>query len=357
MKAWVFQEKRQLAKHGAKKCPWSVGWYDGRGRRKQKQVGAKTTAKSYAKKLEGQAAAGLLRSHDRIRWADFVKRFDRDHLSTREASTRTQYLLSLAQFAELSAPGFLDQIDAATVDGFAARRLKSGVEPATVNKDLRHVRCALNKARKWKLIPEKVDVELLREEQRDPEYIDDGDFAKLYAACDEMTQPVLAHCTPAEWWRGLLVFAYMTGWRIRQILAVERENLDLEAGVAFVEAARTKGKRDARVELHPVVVAHLRPLQGFDSHVFRWPLNERGLWTHFANLKAAAGVEINGAFHRLRFGFANANVDRVPEDVLQQLMLHRDRQTTRRYVNVAKRMQRQGTADRLHVPPVLATGT
>ncbi|TWT35882.1 site-specific tyrosine recombinase XerD [Posidoniimonas corsicana] len=354
MKAWIFQEARQKAKLGEKKCPWYVGWYDARGKKRQKRVGPKSTAREYARKLEGESAAGLLQSHQRIKWVVFVEQFDRDHLATLEPTSRFQYKLSLDQFQEIVAPLYLDQVTAAAVDEFRAKRLKNGREPATVNKDLRHVRCALNKAKKWGLIPQKVEVELLREPERDPEFVSDGDFALLYGACNTMKQPHDRHYTAEQWWQALLVFAYMTGWRIRQILALEKANVDLEAGVAFVEAARTKGKRDARVELHPVVVQHLRPLMGFDAAVFRWPLAERGLWTHFASLKQEAGVEIPGAFHRLRFGFANANVDSLPEDVLQHLMLHKDRQTTRRYINLAKRMQRQGTAEKLHVPAVLA---
>ena len=78
----------------------------------------------------------------------------------------------------------------------------------------------------------------------------------------------------------------------------------------------------------------------------------------FAALKTAAGLDFPGAFHRLRFGFANANVDALPADLLQRLMRHRDPQTTRRYINAVERMKRAGTA-KLHVPDVLrkaATG-
>ena len=87
--------------------------------------------------------------------------------------------------------------------------------------------------------------------------------------------------------------------------------------------------------------------------VFEWPYHERTLWAHFSKLKKAAGVDFSKAFHRLRFGFANANVDRVPEDVLQRLMRHQAASTTKGYVNKARRMRTQGTADRLHVPDVL----
>ena len=34
-------------------------------------------------------------------------------------------------------------------------------------------------------------------------------------------------------------------------------------------------------------------------------------------IRINAGLEFSGAFHRLRFGFANANVDKFSEHVLQ----------------------------------------
>lgn len=289
-----------------------------------------------------------------MKWADFVQRFDDDHLSTLAPKSRETYLRGIELFAEIVGPGFLDQVDESSIARFRSKRLAAGVTEATVNKDLRYVRCALNKARKWRLIDDRIDVELLREPERDPEYIDDDTFAKLYAACDAMVRPRDRHYTPKEWWQALLKFAYLTGWRIGQILALLRDNVDWSTGIAFVPAEETKGKRDSRVELHPVILDHLKPIVDFEPAVFDWPHHERTLWADFAALKKAAGVEINGAFHRFKFGFANANVGRLDADVLQTLMLHQDSKTTRHDINTAERMRRQRTADTIHVPDVLA---
>lgn len=69
-------------------------------------------------------------------------------------------------------------------------------------------------------MPDKVDVEQMRESERDPEFVDDETFAKLYAACDCLARPRDRHYPAADWWRALLTFAYLTGWRIREILAL-----------------------------------------------------------------------------------------------------------------------------------------
>jgi hypothetical protein len=80
---------------------------------------------------------------------------------------------------------------------------------------------------------------------------------------------------------------------------------------------------------------------------------ERTLWSDFASLKMAAKVEFPGAFHCLRLGFANANVDNLDADLLQRLMRRQAAATTRRYFDAAERMKRAGTADKIHVPDVL----
>lgn len=149
----------------------------------------------------------------------------------------------------------------------------------------------------------------------------------------------------------------MTGWRVGEILDLRRADVDLETGVATVDAASTKGRREARVELHPVVIDHLRAIVEFQPFVFDWPHHERTLWSDFAALKEAAGLTFPGAFHRLRFGFANSNVDALPADLLQKLMRHRSAATTRGYINAAERMKRAGTAAKLHVPAVLKAAT
>lgn len=359
MKAWLFQDSRQKQKLGAEKCPWSVGWLDPDGRRRSKRVGAKSMAEKFRLKKETELEHGIA-SPRSVTWAEFRRKYDEAILAGMSEGNRNQTEIALKHFERIIKPKRMAAIATATTDLYRNKRSKeqgrtekTTVSVSTVNKELRHLRAVFNVAADWELIAKAPKVRMLREPERDPDFIDDEKFAALYKACDKMTQPGGQHYTAEEWWQGLLVFAYMTGWRIRQILAIEWANVDLEAGVVRVAAEHTKGRRDARVELNGAVIEHLEPLRGFDSHVFRWPLNERGLWEHFAKLKGHAGVDIPGAFHRLRFGFCNANDGVFDEGVLQQLMLHKSASTTRRYINQAHRMRRQGTAERLHVPDVL----
>jgi integrase len=360
MRAWLFQDPKRKAIEGDK-CAWSVGWYDASGKRKGKKVGAKSTAEKFRKKVEAELALGICTvGQKRTTWAEFRKEFEATVEATRAGGTLKEYRRSLEAFQRLIAPGYMDAITTSDVDRFVAKRKgdrQAGTEgdlsPASINRDLRALKVAFRKAKKWKMLTDVPDFEFLREPERDPYFVDDATFAKLYDACDSMTRPAGRRYAAGDWWKALLAFAYLTGWRIGEILDLRREDLDLDNGIATVDAESTKGRRTARVELHPVVVDRLRAIVEFQPLVFDWPHHERTLWTDFAELKTAAGVDFPGAFHRFRFGFANANVDSLDPDLLQKLMRHQAASTTRRYINAAERMRRAGTADKIHVPDVL----
>lgn len=363
MRAWLFQDTRQKQKLGEAKCPWSVGWYEADGRKRSKRVGSKSMAEKFRLKKETELEHGIATPRSTA-WVTFRLQLEGTIIAPMGVKNRREALNALAHFERIAKPKRVDAVTTAVVDlyrtrrqGERGRRKGTLVSPATVNKELRYLRAAFNVAADWGLMSKPPKVRMLREPQRDPEFVDDETFAKLYEACDTMVLPAAQNHTPAEWWRAVLTFAYLTGWRIGEILAIRRDDVDFNAGTVFVPAEKTKGRRDASIGLHPVGLDHCRTIVGFDEMLFAWPHHERTLWTHFAKLKKAAGVEFSGAFHRLRFGFANANVDSVPADVLQRLMRHQNASTTQGYINHARRMRLHGEAERLHVPAVLKRAT
>ena len=109
------------------------------------------------------------------------------------------------------------------VAGRAKRRKERGkkpgslVSPATVNKELRHLRAALKKAKKWKYLAEVPDFDFEREPEKLPTYVSPEHFVLIYRACDKAKLPNDVGVSTADWWRGLLVMAYMTGWRISEL--------------------------------------------------------------------------------------------------------------------------------------------
>ena len=259
-----------------------------------------------------------------------------------------------------------------TVDDFIAKRRKESgkkrgslVSPATVNKDLRHLKAAMRKARRWGYVAAVPDFDMEKEPGKLPRYVTPEHFAALYEACRHAKMPAdVPNVDTANWWRGLLVFIYMTGWRIGAVLALRREDLSLDEGFALSRHDDNKGKRDAQVPLHPVAVEHLRRLRHFDVCIFPWNYDRTTLQNEFRRLQQAANINLpcRGShkhtdachaygFHDLRRAFATMNADRMTGDALQHLMQHRSYATTQRYINMTRQLNEAVAA--LHVPDVL----
>jgi integrase len=291
-----------------------------------------------------------------------------------EAGTKALTLYAFDHFERLVRPVKTYFITSRHVDHYVAlrrnergRRPGSKVSPATINRELRHLRAALNIAKDWGYLATVPRFRMVREPQLLPNYVTGDHFAAIYQAADHARLPAdLANITPASWWRALLAMGYLTGWRIGDMLGLKRADLDLAAGTAITRAADNKGKRDSLVKLHPVVIEHLQKLSGFGREVFVWNHQRRTLYPEFATIQEAAGIQLTCrtqsphecsryctlyGFHDLRRAFATMNADKLTPDALQALMRHKSYQTTQRYINMARQMD--AAVASLHVPDVL----
>ncbi|MDP6723542.1 MAG: site-specific integrase, partial [Pirellulaceae bacterium] len=197
-------------------------------------------------------------------------------------------------------------------------------------------------------------IKFLKPRSKAPSYVSPDEFAAIYQACGVATWPRVPNIDTADWWRALLITAYLTGWRISELLNLRRANVDLDQGVAILEAEATKGKRAERVPLHPVVVEHLKSINGFSVEMFPIGGGRRPLWDQFGEIQTAAEVSKPGGdrfgFHDLRRAFATMNADRLTADALQALMRHQSYSTTQKYIAVARQLQQ--TTSQLFVPEI-----
>ncbi len=367
MKAWLFQDHRQKEKLGDK-APWSVGWFDPDGKKKSKRIGARSLAEKFARKVEGQLAAGTYQGESRKKWKQFADEYEADLVARVDPETRRVAVDALKSFAKLIRPERVDRIRTKTIDQFVAlRRAARGRVPgstvsvATVNKELRHLKAALRKAREWGYLAVVPTFHTLKEPKKLPLYVTPEHFAAIYQACEVAAVPATGSYLPADWWRALLMFAYMTGWRIGEILSLGWDDVSLDKGYAITRHGDNKGGRDERVPLHQVVVEHLRKIVDFGPLVFAWLEGKRSLYERFAQIQAAAGIDLPCAerhehtdachrygFHDLRRAFATMNADRLTGDALQAMMRHKSYTTTQRYIAVARQLDQ--SADALYVP-------
>ena len=185
-----------------------------------------------------------------------------------------------------------------------------------------------------------------------PTYVTPEHFAEIYKACESARRPANM---PADWWRALMIFGYMTGWRIGEVLALRRKDLDLENAMAITRAVDNKPGRDDQVPLHPIVVEHLRRIQGFGDLVFDWTHDRRTLDDEYHDIQRSAGINLTCSgssshrctlachvygFHDLRRSFATRNALRMSADDLQAMMRHKSYLTTKRYIAMAGRLDK-----------------
>jgi len=376
MKAWLFQDTRQKQKLGDK-APWSVGWFED-GRKRSKTIGCRSMAEKYARKIEAQGEAGVLQTASRKRWSTFRKEWEARIGEGMSPQSRRCTLDALGHFERIIKPGRVQTIKTQTIDEYKAKRRKeegkkaeSKVSPATINKELRHLRAVLRTAHEWGYLLKMPRIRMVKEPEKLARYVTAEHFAAIYGACDAAKRPTSDTYTPGDWWRAMLVFQYMTGWRVSEPLALKWDDVSLDNATAITRHGDNKGKRDELVPLHPVVVEHLRKLVDFGPTVFPWPHHERTLYAEFGRIQKAAkdkdGERIIDlpchedhehtdachlyGFHDLRRAFATQNALRLSENALQALMRHKSYLTTKKYINMARQLD--GAVEQLHVPECL----
>jgi integrase len=394
MSAWVKQIANQVAKYGKEKASWYCEWDEPDGSRRCKSCGPGPMGKRDAERMAKHIRAELLtNTYSRtaaMGWVEFRAQYQNNvlsglsPLSARSVSESLNHFEQILRLKEKT----LEAITADRVADFKAERRKakgkkpgSVISPASVNKDLRHVKAALRVACEWGYIERVPKIRFEREPKTLPRYVTPEHFGVIYGACDGATLPDDLQVEPSVWWRGLVVMGQMTGWRISEILALKWQDVDLHNRTAKTRATDNKGKRDAVVGLHPVVVEHLLPLKTFHPNVFPWDHDRKLLSKHFHAIQAGAGIDLPcrvtnriGAdlkgtpgdasgghvcttachrygFHDLRRAFATMHAANMTRETLQALMRHQSSLTTERYINFARQMN--PAVANLHVPEVL----
>lgn len=363
MRAWIFQDTKQKKSLGDK-APWSVGWYDGNGRRRSKRIGLKSQAQQFRSKREVELAAGLCTvGPPKIPWQDFADQYEQTIMPKwRSGASRVEAKRILRTFADVARPKYVYNVDSQLLDRFVAKRLempgkKKGdkVSPETVRKELRTVRAALGVAVRWKYLAE---VPLLPEIDgygKDKPFVLQEDFIAIMQHCDVASLPSDQHYTAEAFWQALLFMAWITGMRKTAMLSLRWDDLDFDAGIVLSRYRDNKQKRDQRHKIRDAVPL-LRDLfdvrKPGDGRVFPWnhciPTLDRTL----VRIQQAAGIHLPCreehehtdrchvyGFHSFRYAHATYNGGRVPDRDLQEQMGHASFNTTLRYIKYASTHQ------------------
>lgn len=393
MAAWVTREwlehgkrRRERAVAGMKGIrefdQFVVEWISPTKRRHREKIEgsgrpAKRLADLRCDQINSEITLGTYEDKSRADWSEFRQEYNRTILVGLKPSTRGCVEVALKHFERIVKPTVASAIDSQDIDGFIAKRKMergkkpgSKVSPATINRDLRHIKAVFRIAHDWEYVTRVPRFRMLKEPKKLVRFVTPDHFVALYTACDAAERPAGLSFPPADWWRALLLFNYMTGWRVSEPLALRRDDLNLESGVAITRADDNKGARDERVPLHPLVVEHLKRIQSFEDLVFSWPHRRDALWDEFHNIQTAAEISLPCSdakkhqctpschfygFHDLRRAFATQNAPKLSASALQSLMRHKSFQTTQLYINMSKQLD--DAVEALHTPMLPKTAS
>lgn len=378
-KVRVFQQARDVKRHGKKNAKWYISYVPPGRRRKVECIGSRQQADDRATELELELNRGTYRAIVRVAWDKFVDEYDRLHLrpNTRTA-TRTAALGALDHFKRLRNPTAVDLVTQLDVDEFSAARLQepgnkigATLSPNTLHSNLLAIGAALRwaKTRHYLAeVPTMTDYEM----ETDHHAVTLGHFSMLYEHAGAAQRPAYDGqlYSTEQFWRSVLLFAFTTGWRRSQIFTLKWSDVNLNTGeiVAIGLHEGNKGGRNEHFFLPDATLAHIKALWHPGDHVFWWTQDARGLYEEFERIQDAAGIDLpcvdyrqhqcsrachRYGFHCVRRGFATENESKMTPRELQVMMQHKDFSTTLKYIEDANRDRRkQEVAARVTVPAV-----
>jgi integrase len=214
---------------------WQVRWYDSRGKRHEESSGStrKGDAERLLKLREGAVAKGepITAEMGRLRveaaLADVVRDYRINGKRTAADVERRIRLYLEPHFAGRR----MASVTTADVRTYSSARLDAGAAPATVNRELAVLKRAFRLAEQAGTVLHRPHIPML----------DENNVRQGFFERDEF-EAVREHLP--EHLRGVVTFAYLTGWRVpSEVLPLEWRQVDRRAQVVRLEPGTTKNDR------------------------------------------------------------------------------------------------------------------
>jgi len=318
---------------------------DGRHKRVRKvsPVQTRRGAEEYERQLRGELLEGRF-GRKEARFDEFAEEFDEIHIKGElKWSTQIRYRSTLKTHL---LPTFgtcnMDEIESAQVSRLRAQMRAAGLSASTIRNTLGVLSRMLHLAKEWGYLREVPHIAFPK--------VPSPRFRFL---SEEERRALLANA--GDYWYGPIYFGLMTGCRMGEIFALERDQLDLANATVRIDRAVFRGKvalpkhdKVRTIDLSPGLVEFLR------RHLRVVPLKSRLVFptaegTIRQERKAdqglrrackRAGIEPCG-WHVLRHTFASHLVMKgVPPQVVQELLGHSRIDETMRYSHLSPHMKR-----------------
>lgn len=269
-----------------------------------------------------------------------------------------------AQFAAEFGNKPLTAITAWAIEKFKAQRLKAGIKPATVNRDLDRIRAALNKAVEWKLLDSNPLAGVKRSKGGDlsrVRYLTASEEKRLRdaltareakhrrerasgnawaAARGRPTRPLWPADDFTDHLAPLVLLALNTGLRRGELFGLKWDDVSLgERKQVTVSVSTAKTRKARHVPLNAEALEVLKRWKAYHDDGPLVFMGARGQMTHinrsWASLTAAAKLK-DFHFHDCRHHFASRLVMRgVDLNTVRELLGHSDMKMTLRYAHLS----------------------
>lgn len=345
----------QIRKRGG--VYWIRYYRNGRRFEESARTDAYKVAADLLKTYEGDIAKGLPMSAaiGRLRFEDAAADVQADYRIDGKRSLRDLTIRIDKHLTPYFAGRRMNSITTADVRAYAKARLDAKAKPATINRELSALRRMFTLAVKAGKLLLRPHIPMLAEDNVRAGFFERELFETVRAAL------------PADL-RPIATFAYLTGWRISEILSLQWRQIDLKVGTVRLDPGTTKNRdgrlfpfRDHLPELRTLLEAQRKATTAVETAkdvICPWVFHRSG--KRVRNLRGAwtAACETAGCPGMLRHDFrrtAVRNLERagVSRSVAMQLTGHKTEAVYRRYAIVSEADLGEGLAKLGQ----LATGT
>jgi len=241
---------------------------------------------------------------------------------------------------------------AAAVEARQRKQERETISYAVCNREVAILRHMLRLARRWRLIAEVPEIDMLKEPEGRLRFLSEEEATRLLSACGESRNPYL----PA-----IVTVALHTGLRKGEILGLTWDRVDFSRGV--VRVIKTKSSRSREIPMDQDVYDALVALKGRQDLGLVFARGDGGAWgqirTAFAVALRRAGID-GFRFHDLRHTAASHWTMRGASlKEVQELLGHKSITMTMRYAHLSPERLRTAVArlEGLGRPKAPSSGT
>ncbi len=294
-----------------------------------------TMARNIAVKRKAEIIEGtyLPKKEENLTFEELAKEYLSWYKSTRpQARKRTLYDVEkridrlVGYFGGMP----VHQISTFTVEQYKQDRLRAGIKPNTINRELNILRAILKKAKELTGYSQELPkVQLFKVDDSRLKFLKPEEAQRLISACP-------------SWLKPAVKFAIYTGLRASELFSLKWEDVDLEHG--YITFTNAKNGEVSRLPLSPQALEVLKELKGNNPRIGYIFVNSRGKpykyddRTYLKAFKTAckkAGLQ-DFRFHDLRHTFASwLALEGTDLYTIQHLTRHKSTAMVKRYAHLS----------------------